>query len=292
MVEQKERSYQTQNKFIDSVTKLLQNKNLEASQNSSKKQNAKNNINDMIHRVRLRFKLFYELKILCDTFECFKLYTKSIIELKDGIRIVKETAEIEENNTFALLLLNEVLNTSIKRLFLAFNKFPEIKSKISFKNKLDNVLKKIYESYNNPRDSLLYSDDSSSKKNSPGMNSEQYLKSILKNNDIQIIIIDQPEDNLGAKFITQSNDSLVRIIRESKFKKQIFLATHNASIVVFGDAESIIYAQNNSNRLKYTQILLEESEVSKQIICENLDGGYEVFDNRRKKYNIKKLKGE
>ena len=44
--------------------------------------------------------------------------------------------------------------------------------------------------------------------------------------------------------------------------------------------------------LKYTQILLEENKISKQIICENLDGGYEVFDNRRRKYNIKKLKGE
>lgn len=291
-VTQKEQNYQIQNRFRNRVITLLQNKNLEISQNASKKQNAKSNIDDMVYRAQQRFKKFHELKILCDTLECFKLYTKLIIELKDEIKIIRETSEIGENDTFGALILNEVLNTSKTKLFLAFNEFPEIKNKIPFKNKLDNILKKIYESYNNPRDSLLYSDASSSKENSPGLNSEHYLKSILTNNDIQIIIIDQPEDNLGAKFITQSSDSLVRIIREAKFKKQIFLATHNASIVVFGDAESVIYAQNNSNRLKYTQILLEENKISKQIICENLDGGYEVFDNRRRKYNIKKLKGE
>jgi hypothetical protein len=108
---------------------------------------------------------------------------------------------------------------------------------------------------------------------------------------VQIIIIDQPEDNLGSTFITKSENSLVDIIRNEKFKKQIFLATHNASIVVFGDAESIIYAQNDGNEISYSPILIENNN-TKQIICDNLDGGYEVFDNRRKKYNIKKLEGE
>lgn len=287
----KEEDSSLKQKFVKKIEELLQNKNAEISSNSIKKQQAINNIRDIINRTKNRFEKFYHLKQLCEVLDELNLYKSLSIELKDGIKIIKETLEIEKVCTFAKILLNNVLNTQEKsNLFYAFCDFPEIKSKIPFKNKLDNILKDIYRSYENPRDSLIYSDGSSSKNNSPGLNSEQYLKSILSNDNVQIIIIDQPEDNLGSTFITKSKDSLVKIIRNEKYKKQIFLATHNASIVVFGDAESIIYAQNNGNEVSYSQILIENND-TKQIICDNLDGGYEVFDNRRKKYNIKKLEG-
>lgn len=113
---------------------------------------------------------------------------------------------------------------------------------------------------------------------------------ILNNPSSNLILIDQPEDNLGNRFISEK---LVDLVRELKFKKQLFLVTHNPAIVVYGDAESIVLAQNDSNKISYTQIKIED-EASQREVCSILDGGEYIFDNRARKYNIQKLlsKGE
>ena len=75
---------------------------------------------------------------------------------------------------------------------------------------------------------------------------------------------------------------------ELEFKKQIFLVTHNPSIVVYGDAENIIMCTNNENKIEYEQFVLEDKEHQKEI-CNVLDGGQYIFEQRARKYNIKKL---
>ena len=96
----------------------------------------------------------------------------------------------------------------------------------NLKKKITSQLSGIYEQFKDPMDFLEYKDGSNSKNNSPGYNSEKYLQVILRNPTTRLIIIDQPEDNLGNKFISQS---LVDIIRDLKFKKQIFFVTHTSS---------------------------------------------------------------
>jgi DNA repair ATPase RecN len=153
-----------------------------------------------------------------------------------------------------------------------------MKNERSLKKEIDKLL-------DEPKDYLKYQNGTSSKDNSPGYNSEQYLKIILNNDRNKIIIIDQPEDNLGNRFITTE---LVKEIRNIKFQKQLFLITHNPSIVVYGDAESIIIAHNDNNSIKYKQVVLEDKNAQKEI-CEILDGGEYIFDKRAKKYNIQRL---
>jgi predicted ATPase len=155
----------------------------------------------------------------------------------------------------------------------------------NLKKKITSQLSSIYEQFKDPMDFLEYKDGSNSKNNSPGYNSEKYLQVILRNPTTKLIIIDQPEDNLGNKFISQS---LVDIIRDLKFKKQIFFVTHNPALVVYGDAEAIILARNDDNIITYEQIKLEDEAAQKEI-CSVLDGGEYIFDNRSRKYNIQKL---
>ena len=140
----------------------------------------------------------------------------------------------------------------------------------------------------NPKDYLEYLDGSTSKDKSPGYNSEKYLEIILKNESNKMIFIDQPEDNLGNRFIA---NTLVDIIRDIKFKKQIFLVTHNPAVAVYGDAECIIIAENDENTISYKQIVLENKEAQKEI-CSILDGGEYIFDNRSRKYNIQRILNE
>ena len=130
-----------------------------------------------------------------------------------------------------------------------------------------------------------YGDNGTSKNKSPGYNAEMYLKTILEQDKCNLVMIDQPEDNLGNTF---KNEDLINLLRDFKFKKQIILVTHNPSIVVYGDAESIILAQNKQGQISYEQLVLENKDYQKQII-DNLDGGKVIFDMRSRKYNIKKL---
>ena len=51
------------------------------------------------------------------------------------------------------------------------------------------------------------------------------------------LIVDQPEDDLDNRFIT---DSVVPRMREEKRRRQFVFATHNANIPVLGDAELIL----------------------------------------------------
>jgi DNA repair ATPase RecN len=132
---------------------------------------------------------------------------------------------------------------------------------------------------------LKYGDKSTSKGNSPGYNSEKYLEILLSQAESNLVFIDQPEDNLGNNFIAET---LVRMIRRQKFKGQVFLVTHNPAIVVYGDAESIIIATNDDQRISYRQIVLEDRQAQREV-CRILDGGEYIFDRRAKKYNIKRI---
>ena len=151
--------------------------------------------------------------------------------------------------------------------------------------KINSLIKDLESYLDKPTDFLKYEDGSTSKNNSPGFNSEKYVEIILKKTTTNLIFIDQPEDNLGNQFITEK---LVDIFRDIKFQKQIFLVTHNPSIVVYGDAECIILAENNENQISYKQIVLEDKHAQKKI-CGILDGGEYIFDKRSKKYNIERI---
>ena len=156
---------------------------------------------------------------------------------------------------------------------------------VNLKKKVNSQMEEIFRIIDNPIDYLEYQDGSNSSGKSPGFNSEQYIKIVLGNPEIKIVFIDQPEDNLGNQFISKE---LVNQIRSIKYQKQIFLVTHNPSIVIYGDAECIILAENNKNSISYKQLFLEDKK-SQEEICNVLDGGRYIFNNRAQKYNIHRL---
>ena len=60
---------------------------------------------------------------------------------------------------------------------------------------------------------------------------------ILLLENVDPLIIDQPEDNLDNSFISSD---FIDVLRENKMKRQFIFATHNANIPVFGDSECIV----------------------------------------------------
>lgn len=123
------------------------------------------------------------------------------------------------------------------------------------------------------------------------------------------ILIDQPEDDLDNRSIF---DELIHFIKEKKVHRQIITVTHNANIVLGGDAELVIVANqcgkntpNKQFRFEYRGGAIEDNtrvtdqgkivagilntKGIQEHICEILEGGEHAFALRQHKYNFIKM---
>lgn len=93
-------------------------------------------------------------------------------------------------------------------------------------------------------------------------------------NDYRPLIIDQPEDNLDSQYIYKN---LVKQLRSIKGKRQIILATHNATIVSNAKADQVcIMCSDNQHGWVETTGYPGEKRIKKHII-NYLEGGKESF---------------
>lgn len=121
------------------------------------------------------------------------------------------------------------------------------------------------------------------------------------------ILIDQPEDDLDNRSIFKE---LIPFIREKKTQRQIIIVTHNANVVLGGDAEEIIVANqdgedtpNKEKQFEYRSGSIENDKPEKDRkgnilpgilnsvgiqdhICDILEGGKTAFELRKNKYNM------
>ncbi|MDR5656503.1 AAA family ATPase [Halodesulfurarchaeum sp. HSR-GB] len=96
------------------------------------------------------------------------------------------------------------------------------------------------------------------------------------------LIIDSPEENLDNQFVFEE---LIGAVRDAKKDRQIFLATHDANLVVNTDSEQVIIAEFNEGLISFEGGALENAEVrdkAKGI----LEGGDEAFKLREEKYDL------
>lgn len=100
---------------------------------------------------------------------------------------------------------------------------------------------------------------------------------LLGNNPI---IIDEPEGHLDSLLIA---NYLVELIKKAKEHRQIIFATHNANLVVNGDADLIYHLEiSDQKKTKMVGVVLEETDERHRII--SLEGGPEAFRKRENKY--------
>lgn len=280
--------------FYDKVKSIIVTKNSAISEEATFKQKANTEKKNLISNIKSYFEACTKLNKSSNNFEKFDYKVKESISLMENVKIVIETPdEMEENSILDIAKsMFKKHNYKINNLYqtlllLSRNQISLIRvSKGQLDTKLKSSFKEFISFYDNPTESLFYNNtNESSKTKSPGFNAEQYLKLLINSSNSKIIFIDQPEDNLGNKFISED---LVEDFRRIKFTKQIILVTHNPSIVVYGDAENVIMAYNDENKISYRQLPLEMTENGKEI-CNALDGGSYIFNNRSRKYNIKRL---
>jgi chromosome segregation protein len=102
----------------------------------------------------------------------------------------------------------------------------------------------------------------------------------LKENDI--IIIDQPEDDLDNQTIY---DDVIRVLRDLKTKTQFIFATHNPNIPVLGDCEQIISCRYENNKISAFVGSVDDINIRKHIVT-IMEGGDEAFEKRKMIYEL------
>ena len=100
-------------------------------------------------------------------------------------------------------------------------------------------------------------------------------------NDYRPLIMDQPEDNLDSQYIYKN---LVDELRTIKSKRQVIIATHNATIVTNAKADQVIVLDSD-NQHGWVKASGYPNEIRiKKHILNYLEGGVESFLHKEKIY--------
>lgn len=119
-------------------------------------------------------------------------------------------------------------------------------------------------------------------KHSLGQRASALIVFILTQKDNDIIIIDQPEDDLDNQTIY---NEVIKELIKLKSQTQFIFATHNANIPVLGDCEQIIVCKYEENKINIELGSIDNHKIQDEII-NIMEGGLEAFDKRREIYNL------
>ena len=121
---------------------------------------------------------------------------------------------------------------------------------------------------------------------STGQKATAVLLLLLLESDAPLIV-DQPEDDLDNRFITEG---IVPIMRDEKRRRQFVFSTHNANIPVLGDAELILGLLASGEEDEGASAIAREHMGSidtgpvRELVEQLLEGGKKAFEMRRSKY--------
>ncbi len=194
-----------------------------------------------------------------------------------GITNGKFDVLIEKYEEFADIIQDYVLDDS-RRMKEELTDAMFIKTSAILKDNYESLL-----SYTTPNKIEIIYHDKPLSKHSLGQRASALVLFILTQNDSDLIIIDQPEDDLDNQVIYKE---LIQTIRKKKKDMQFIFATHNANIPVLGDAEKVVATEYDAER---EVINLEQGSIDSEIIhtkiVDIMEGGEEAFEKRKEIYN-------
>lgn len=181
---------------------------------------------------------------------------------KDFIQIYKDSSKLDD-------ILNENHLVDFKRRFME-----NLDDLLTFKveNKID----------------ILYNGKSLGK-HSLGQRASALILFLLAQKENDVLIIDQPEDDLDNQTIY---DEVIKEIKKIKGNMQFIFATHNANIPVLGDSEKVISCSYDEKKISVHSGTIDNHQ-TQRFIVDIMEGGDEAFNRRKNIYsiwNIEKMK--
>ncbi|MFZ2633945.1 MAG: histidinol-phosphatase [Desulfosalsimonadaceae bacterium] len=115
-----------------------------------------------------------------------------------------------------------------------------------------------------------------------GQRASALILFILSQQDNDVIVIDQPEDDLDNQTIFEDVIKMLRMLKKSI---QFIFATHNANFPVLGDAEQIGACSFADKSAGIRVGSIDEPEIQKAIVS-IMEGGHEAFARRKEIYQL------
>jgi len=115
-----------------------------------------------------------------------------------------------------------------------------------------------------------------------GQRASALILFILSQRDNDVIVIDQPEDDLDNQTIFEDVIKLVGTLKKSI---QFIFATHNANFPVLGDAEQVGACSFTGGSADIQVGSIDEPGIQKNIVS-IMEGGHEAFARRKEIYQL------
>lgn len=115
-----------------------------------------------------------------------------------------------------------------------------------------------------------------------GQRASALILFVLSQRENDVIIIDQPEDDLDNQTIYED---VIKLIRQMKSEVQFIFATHNPNIPVLGDAEQVQACSFMDDKVSVQAGSVDDANTQKTIV-NIMEGGQEAFNRRKEIYQI------
>ena len=213
---------------------------------------------------------------------------KSSIELKAEFKGDKDSFDKYLRNIFSgsgLTKADYEKLTQYKDCIEIYNDFDNISfggnKLLIFKEKFINSLSSLLTFQVSNKIEILYNGELLVN-HSLGQRASALIIFILTQRDNDIIIIDQPEDDLDNQTIYKE---VIEELLKLKNKTQFIFATHNANIPVLGDCEQIVVCNYEENKINIQIGSIDNHDIQDNII-NIMEGGEKAFNKRRDIYNL------
>ena len=124
------------------------------------------------------------------------------------------------------------------------------------------------------------------KDHSLGQRATALILFLLAQKETNVLIIDQPEDDLDNQTIYED---VIKAVKSLKGNMQFIFATHNANIPVLGDSEKIISCKYSESKIEVHDGTIDNYDTQKQIVT-IMEGGEEAFNRRKNIYELWSIK--
>jgi len=119
-------------------------------------------------------------------------------------------------------------------------------------------------------------------KHSLGQRASALILFLLAQKENNVLIIDQPEDDLDNQTIY---DEVIKELKKIKGNMQFIFATHNANIPVLGDSEKVISCSYDEKKIFVHSGTIDNHQ-TQRFIVDIMEGGDEAFNRRKNIYSI------
>ena len=120
------------------------------------------------------------------------------------------------------------------------------------------------------------------KHHSLGQRASALILFVLSQRENDVVMIDQPEDDLDNQTIYED---VIKLVRKLKPTTQFIFATHNPNIPVLGDSEQVLACTYSDERID-TEVGSIDCPALQDAIVKIMEGGEEAFQERKRIYQV------